>query len=519
MEFLHRIKVIQGGMGVYVSNWRLAREVALQRSGVSAGTVSGTGLDWVYVRLLQLGDAGGHVLRAFQAFDRQFNVTIGKKFYDKYFVEGGKEPAVRFKNPPQQIVHAMDGSNKIPMPSSVDERVKLSVDPEIIELLILAGFAEVWLAKEGHSGCIFINFLKKIELPLLITLYGAMLAGVNGVIVGAGNPDGLSALRTKLAHHEPVSIEIAVLYREPGEGFEIVFNPHHVAGGKLTQQPLKTPAFLAIASLQNLVSSLAQSSSEPPDGFIIEHHTAGGHNASPQGPLILDVDKQPQYSHLDEPDLEEIREIGIPFWLAGGYGSRSRLAEAISSGATGIQTGSIFAMAEESGMDPSIRAAFLRKLKSEPDDSKLVRTTMMSPTGFPFKVVQLEGTLSEDSIYQQRTRICDIGLLQMRGLSKPDEHGMRTLFQRCPAAPVEVFSSKRGLPHNTTDRRCLCNGLLAAVGLGQSLPNAKTLNEEPAILTLGNHIEGIRRLSRNGQVRYWVRDVLSDLLGHAAEPE
>ena len=50
--------------------------------------------------------------------------------------------------------------------------------------MIATGFAEVWLAKEGHDGKIFINFLNKIDLPLIYIMYGAMLAGVDGVIVG-----------------------------------------------------------------------------------------------------------------------------------------------------------------------------------------------------------------------------------------------------------------------------------------------------------------------------------------------
>jgi len=64
---IERIKLIQGGMGVYVSNWRLAKTVASQRPGVTAGTVSGTALDVCYVRLLQLGDPGGHARRALDA--------------------------------------------------------------------------------------------------------------------------------------------------------------------------------------------------------------------------------------------------------------------------------------------------------------------------------------------------------------------------------------------------------------------------------------------------------------------
>jgi len=35
-----------------------------------------------------------------------------------------------------------------------------------------------------------------------------------------------------------------------------------------------------------------------------------------------------------------------------------------------------------------------------------------SPTGFPFKVVRMPGTLSEADPYAARTRICDLGYLR-----------------------------------------------------------------------------------------------------------
>jgi NAD(P)H-dependent flavin oxidoreductase YrpB (nitropropane dioxygenase family) len=389
----------------------------------------------------------------------------------------------------------------------------LTLDEEIIELLIATAFAEVWLAKEGHAGRIFINFLNKIELPLVYAMYGAMLAGVDGVIVGAGNPDGLPAIRTRLANHTAVTNDLSVLYREVGEIFTVPFDPGQVAGGKLAQAPLRPPAFLAIVSLESLVQALAQSQSEAPDGFIIEHHTAGGHNAGPMGPLRTDDKGQPLYSAKDEADLAAIRAVGKPFWLAGGYGSRARLEAARAAGAVGVQAGSVFALAQESGMQATYRSAILDALKRETDDAALVQTTLVSPTGFPFKVVQLQGTLADEAVFAARPRVCDIGLLQQRGLSKPDADGARQLFQRCPAAPVAGFVSRRGLARNTEDRRCLCNGLLACVGLGQVSQQQGELVEEPAIVTLGNHLDGIRRLSRQGQTPYWARDVVADILG------
>jgi NAD(P)H-dependent flavin oxidoreductase YrpB (nitropropane dioxygenase family) len=391
--------------------------------------------------------------------------------------------------------------------------VALTLDEDTIELIIASSFAEVWLAKEGHTGNIFINFLHKVELPLIYAMYGAMLAGVDAVVVGAGNPEGLPAVCSQFTHHEPVTHNLSVLYRESGESFNLSFDPRHVADGKLAQKPLPRPAFLAIVSLENLVKALAQSQSGAPDGFIIEHHTAGGHNAGPQGPLTRDNLGQPIYGSADEPNLQAIREVGLPFWLAGGYGSRQKLQQAMALGATGVQVGSNFALAEESGIKANFRTAILNRLMKETEDAPLVYTTLFSPTGYPFKVVQIEDTLADDAVYAARRRVCDLGLLQQRGLGQPAADGTRRLFTRCQAAPVEDFVSKRGLPRNTEEKRCLCNGLLACVGLGQvSLPKGE-LAEEPAIVTLGNHLDGIRRLSRHGQARYWVKDAVIDMLG------
>ena len=61
-------KIIQGGMGAGVSDWKLARAVSLKGQ---IGVVSGTALDLILVRRLQNGDAGGHMRRALAAFPDQ----------------------------------------------------------------------------------------------------------------------------------------------------------------------------------------------------------------------------------------------------------------------------------------------------------------------------------------------------------------------------------------------------------------------------------------------------------------
>lgn len=513
MGFIDDVRLIQGGMGVHVSNWRLARAVASQQPGRTAGTVSGTALDIVYSRLLQLGDPGGHARRALRALDDEFESDIGASVLARYFVEGGKEPSARFAKTPMHLLRLAGGGTTLPAADGTPSTVRLTLDDETIELLIATAFAEVWLAKEGHCGKVFINFLNKIEPPMLFALYGAMLAGVDGVLVGAGNPDGLPSICSRLAQHAEVHRNLSVLYRDAGEHFTVGFDPRQVAGGAFVRRPLQRPAFLAIVSLEDLVKALASSDSERPDGFVIEHHTAGGHNANPVGPLRRDVSGQPIYTAKDEADLAEIARIAPRFWLAGGYSSREGLAQARAAGATGIQVGSVFALAEESGLKGDYRAAILHEFRKGTDDASLVKTTMFSPTGFAFKVVQLSETLSEQDVYESRRRVCDLGVLQQWGVTSPTDGSPRTLMRRCPSAPVDSYVQRRGLERGTDQRRCLCNGLLACVGLGQVHQHAGKVTEEPAIITLGDHLEGARRLSRHGQSPYWAKDAVADILG------
>ena len=113
MEFLRQVKLIQGGMGAYVSNWRLARAVAMEQQGVTAGTVSGIGLDVGYARILELGDPGGHIRRALHAFDEKFGTSMGHEFFSRYFIPGGKAPMDKFHHFPMQTAKALNGTERI----------------------------------------------------------------------------------------------------------------------------------------------------------------------------------------------------------------------------------------------------------------------------------------------------------------------------------------------------------------------------------------------------------------------
>src|SRR5690606_39648857 len=101
-------------------------------------------------------------------------------------------------------------------------------------------------------------------------------------------------------------------------------------------------------------------------------------------------------------DLEKMRDLGLPFWLAGSFGSPDGLERAQEAGAAGIQVGTLFAYCRESGIAQGIKRKVLEMIAA---GKATVRTDpRASPTGFPFKVVSIEGTMSEPDTYEARRR-------------------------------------------------------------------------------------------------------------------
>ena len=127
-----------------------------------------------------------------------------------------------------------------------------------------------------------------------------------------------------------------------------------------------------------------------------------------------------------------------------------------------------------------------------------------SPTGFPFKVLQLLGTLSEETRAYARQRICDLGYLR-QAFQKPDG----TVGYRCAAEPPEDYIRKGGLVEETLGRLCLCNGLMANIGLGQLRPDGP----EGALLTAGDDVANLARFLPAGSDSYRAADVIRWLLG------
>ena len=468
--------IIQGGMGAGVSNWRLAR--AVSRLG-QMGVVSGTALDVILARRLQEGDPKGDMRRALDRFPIP---GMAQRALDRYFVPGGKATDQSFK--------------AIPLLTN-------QPTPAQVELIVLANFAEVFLAKEGHTGLVGINYLQKIQLPTLPSLFGAMLAGVDYVLMGAGIPMAIPGLLDQLARGQAVRLNLEVEGAGPGDEFSCEFDPAAFCG--TTPPELIRPRFLAIIASTVLALTLARKASGRVDGFVVEGPTAGGHNAPPRGNAPLNERGEPIYGLRDVPDLEKIRALGLPFWLAGSYATPARLTEALQCGAAGVQVGTAFAFCEESGIEAGLKA---RVLHSSGDGNLDVFTDpVASPTGFPFKVARLDGTLSEPEIYSARERVCDLGYL--RRLYRKTEG---TLGYRCPGEPEDHYVAKGGEPSETTGRKCVCNGLLSTIGLGQIQPGEY---REPALLTAGDDVSGLARFLPTNRDSYSAADVIRHLLGES----
>jgi nitronate monooxygenase len=458
--------IIQGGMGIGVSNWRLANAVS---SLGQLGVVSGTALDTVLARRLQAGDVGGHMRRAMEHFPFRQAAADALK---RYFHPEGLPPGTPYATLPmhQQVMsHARE------------------------QFTMLAAFVEVQLAREGHDGLVGINLLTKVQMPNLALLYGAMLAGVGFVLMGAGIPREIPQALDALALHRPAALRMEV----EGAAGEVRFlrlDPReHWAG--LPREVVR-PRFLPIVASHSLATMLARKATGAVDGFVIERPTAGGHNAPPRAEAPPDALGNVAYGPRDEVDLEKIRALALPFWLAGATGSPQGLRDARAAGAAGIQVGTLFACCDESGIAEDLRrAALAHAARGE----LRVRTDgRASPTGYPFKVVTWGETIAE------RARFCDLGYLRS-AYAMPDGR----LGYRCPAEPRDAYVAKGGDPAQTPGRVCLCNSLLATIGQAQLRKDGRL---EPPLLTGGDDLARLGTFL-DGRTHYSAGDVISYLLG------
>ncbi len=197
--------IIQGGMGAGVSSWRLAR--AVSKLG-QLGVVSGTALDSILARRLQDGDPGGHMRHGLDHFPIP---EIAERIWQTYHIAGGKTERAPYKALPS---HSKDAPR------------------ELQELCVVANFVEVFLAREGHNHPVGINYLEKVQLPHLPSIYGAMLAGVGYILMGAGVPLKIPGVLDRFANHEPATYLLQVNGAQEDDDRTMFFAPKQLFASK-----------------------------------------------------------------------------------------------------------------------------------------------------------------------------------------------------------------------------------------------------------------------------------------------
>lgn len=326
-----------------------------------------------------------------------------------------------------------------------------------------------------------------------------MLAGVKYVIMGAGIPTQIPGILDDLANHKKVCYRLDVL---GGSNDLLHFNPQQLFPNvKEKIGRLARPFFAPIVSSVILAKTLIRRSTGKINGLVVEMPVAGGHNAPPRGALQLNDKNEPLYGPRDEIDIKKIKEFNLPFWLAGGYDAPEKLTEALEAGAAGIQVGTAFAFCNESGLETTLKERIIKQAIN--GKVEIYTAPFMSPTGFPFKVVQLEGTMSDPVVLDKRPRLCDIGLLRT-----PVKNENGKIEFRCSSEPIDQYRAKGGQLEDTIGKSCLCNNLVATAGYAQ---HRKDGYIEAPVVTAGNGLETMGEFFKSQGYGYTAKNVLTYL--------
>jgi nitronate monooxygenase len=77
---------------------------------------------------------------------------------------------------------------------------------------------------------------------------------------------------------------------------------------------------------------------------------------------------------------------------------------------------------------------------------------------------------------------------------------------------VDTYLAKGGKIEDTEGRKCLCNALLANIGLAQVRKDGMV---EPALITVGDDLNTIAQFMGSGRQSYSAEDVVRSLLSMA----
>lgn len=189
---------------------------------------------------------------------------------------------------------------------------------------MVANFCEVWLAKEGHRGPVGVNYLEKVQLATAPALFGAILAGVDYVLVGAGIPAHIPGLATRLSRLEPVTTDLTV--EGDTEPLPVPFDP---------RRSWPEPRWAGCAAPMCSPSSRCRPSPRTSTAPSGPGRTASWSRATARAataPRPADrcgwTRGRPGLRTARHPDFARMAALGLPFWIAGGACGPEQVARA-----------------------------------------------------------------------------------------------------------------------------------------------------------------------------------------------
>lgn len=448
-------QLIQAGMGVRVSSANLANHTS--RLG-ALGVVSSVGIRHIVIDEIRSGDP--------------IALELAKSFPLKDYVD--------------ELLEFAPGNSKNCAPVPLDDPdPRKGTLPK--RLSAICAYIEVMRAKMGHCGKVGVNVMWKCALTVLPSIYGAMIAGVDALLCGAGVPMELPDIVKKIK--EGKNLEYLPLH---GTGTNAKFDISKDGIASILKEmpfPHLIPILSNFAFPKRIMDVWHREfNGTKPFAFVLEHHRAGGHNAPPRN--------KESFGEQDDINTyyKKVIDLGVPVYIAGAGDTCEDFLYWISKGAYGLQIGSRFALCDESGMRRDLKDRVLEQNGRE--DSEVQTSNRLSPTGYPFKYLPLPGTLSDSTVYDARKRVCNKGyLLQTHIITLPDGTEKETYI--CAAMPEKQYDKLGGDLVEQEGRVCLCNALFSTAGAA-----APT---EPPLITLGANGARIKR-------RWTAREVLEDIL-------
>jgi nitronate monooxygenase len=242
-----------------------------------------------------------------------------------------------------------------------------------------AAYEEVSRAKSA-GGLAGINIMCALARDYEASVRGALDAGADVIISGAGLPMGLPAI-----------------------------------------QPPKDTALIPIVSSTRALELICRKWEKVgyrPDAVVLEGPLAGGHLGFKKDDIDLESNR---LENLLPPVKEYARRNGdFPVIVAGGIYTNDDISRYLAMGADGVQMGTRFLATDES----SATEEYKRAVVASKDEDIIVAHDPGSPCGLPFRVIR-QSPMYVSALQRLRTPRCDKGYVLLK-----DAEGK---YSRCPA--------------------------------------------------------------------------------------